>query len=54
MVTISYLQNKWVIRSWEHQSDFAGRIVSGNCGPLSWSEAKKGRPTINDLLVICA
>jgi hypothetical protein len=26
--------------------------MSGNCGPLSWSEVKKGRATINDFLVI--
>src|SRR6266576_6439180 len=50
MVTINYLQNKWVLRIREHQSDFASRIMSGNCGPLSWSEAKKGRPTISDFL----
>jgi hypothetical protein len=53
MITINYLQNKWV-RSREHQSDLAGRIMSGNCGPLSWSEVKKGRATINDFLVIWA
>jgi hypothetical protein len=41
-------------RSWGHQSDFAGRIMSGNRGPLSWSEATKGRVTTNDLLVIWA
>jgi hypothetical protein len=53
MVTINY-GTKWVLRSREHQSDLTGRIMSGNCGPLSWSVAKKGRPTINDFLVIWA
>ena len=51
MVTI-YLQNEWVLHGREHQSDLAGRITSGNCGPLSWSEVKNGRETINDFLVI--
>jgi hypothetical protein len=56
MATINYLQNRWgsVLRSRERQSDLAGRILSGNCGPLSWSEVKKGRETINDFLVIWA
>lgn len=56
MVTIDYyyLQDKWVLRSREHQSDLAGRMMSGICGPLSWSEAKKGREMIKDFLVIWA
>ena len=28
--------------------------MSGNCGPLSWSEVKNGREMINDFLVIWA
>jgi len=56
MVTINYLQNKWgwVLRNREHQSDLVGRIMSGNCGPLSWSEVKKGREVIIVFLVIWA
>ena len=50
-----YLQNKSVaLRGRKYQSDFAGRIMRGNWGPLSWSEVKKGRATINDFLVIWA
>jgi hypothetical protein len=53
MVTISYRISR-SLRSREHQSDFAGRIMSGNCGPLSWSEVNKGREMANDFLVIWA
>jgi hypothetical protein len=43
------LQNKQL----GHQSDVvAGRIMSGSCGPLSGSEIKKGRVTVNDFRMI--
>jgi hypothetical protein len=36
-----------------HQSDVvAGRIMSGSCGPLSGSEVKNGRDTVNDFRMI--
>jgi len=46
--------SSWFTINYSHQSNFAGRIMSGNCGPRSWSEVKKGRATINDFLVIWA
>src|SRR6266702_2018636 len=45
--------SKDVARSFErHQSDLAGRMTSGSCGPLSGLEVRKGRVTIIDRPVI--
>src|SRR5260370_34025087 len=52
MVTI--IQNERIFRGWDHQSEVAGRITRGNCGPLSWSEVKNGRPTLSDFRMICS
>src|SRR5258708_26841203 len=52
MVTI--IQNERIFRGWDHQSEVAGRITRGNCGPLSWSEVKNGRATISDFRMICS
>ena len=49
-----YLQNERILRGWDHQSDVAGRITRGNCGPLSWSEVKNGRPTASVFRMICS
>ena len=34
------------VLSFQSDSDFAGRMMIGSCGPLSGFDVKKGRPTI--------